>query len=379
METMTSRERMLAAINNQVPDRVPVAPDISNMIPCRLTGKPFWEVYYFGEPSLWEAYVDAIRYFGIDGWFIDGSMRYRWPGDRAEAVEDVQKSDERWTVTYRGRLAGKHYTRATTFYVADSPTPTGKPLRDLERDWPLIEAWFAPPTGYDPAFLRRQREVLGESGAFGVSLSYPGLHSWLDLFQGELLDLSTWYFFQHDRILALRDLHEAQVLKQMEMVLDEKPDFVLLGGSGTLTLQSPTIARELTLPSIQKLTRLARQAGVPTMLHSCGKERLLVQWCAEETDLNCINPLEVAPMGDCDLAEIKRAYGDRLALMGNLHTTEVMLMGSPDDVEQAACEAIRAAGQGGGFILSTGDQCGRDTPDENIFRLVDAAKAYGTY
>ena len=84
-------------------------------------------------------------------------------------------------------------------------------------------------------------------------------------------------------------------------------------------------------------------------------------------------------MGDCDLAEIKRLYGDRLALMGNLHTTDVMLRGTPEDVERAARQAIEDAAEGGGFILSTGDQCGRDTPDENIFRLIEAAKRYGRY
>jgi uroporphyrinogen decarboxylase len=81
------------------------------------------------------------------------------------------------------------------------------------------------------------------------------------------------------------------------MILDAKPDFVLLGGSGTLTMQSPRIARQLSLPTIQKLTRMAKEAGIPTMLHSCGKEKLLIKWCAEETDLNCINPLEVEPDG----------------------------------------------------------------------------------
>jgi len=110
---------------------------------------------------------------------------------------------------------------------------------------------------------------------------------------------------------------------------------------------------------------MAKRAGVPTMLHSCGKERELVRWCARETDLDCINPLEIAPMGDCDLAELKREHGGRIALMGNLHTTEVMLQGTPVDVEHASREAIEAAGEGGGFILSTGDQCGRDTPDDN--------------
>jgi len=376
---MTARERMIVAMTNGKPDRVPVAPDMSNMIPCRLTGKPFWEVYYFADPPLWQAYLDAVKYFGIDGWFVDGTMQYQWPGERASVVEDIRKTADRWVVRRHGRIDGIQYNEEVTYYCADSPTPTRPPIDDIETMWPLLEKWFAPPVGYNPSVLHQQREMVGELGAFGVSISYPGFHTWINLFRGGLMDLSTWYYFAHDWIEQLRQRHEQQALKQMEMILDEKPDFVLLGGSGTLTLQSPKIARELSLPTIQKLTRLAREAGVPTMLHSCGKERELVRWCAEETDLNCINPLEVPPMGDCDLAEVKRAYGDRIALMGNLHTTDVMLRGTPQDVERAAIAAIDAAGAGGGFILSTGDQCGRDTPDENIFRLVEVAERYGQY
>ena len=84
-------------------------------------------------------------------------------------------------------------------------------------------------------------------------------------------------------------------------------------------------------------------------------------------------------MGDCDLAEVKRLYGHQLSLMGNLHTTEVMLRGKPADVEQASRKAIDDAAQGGGFILSTGDQCGRDTPFENIQAMIQTAKTYGKY
>ncbi len=379
MERLTSRQRMLLAMTNRQPDRVPVAPDISNMIPARLTGKPFWEVYYFADPPLWRAYIEAVRYFGIDGWFIDGAMRYRWPHDRREIVEDMAKTAERWVVRARGRLDDLPYGYETTYYLADPPTRTRRPITDVDAQWPLLEKWFAPPVGYDGALLHRQRQELGELGAFGVSIPYPGFHTWFDLFAGGLMDLSTWYYFRHDIIEALRELHERQVLAMMAMVLEQRPDFVLLSGSGTITLQSPAIARELSLPAIQTMTRMAREAGVPTMLHSCGKERELVRWCAEETDLNCVNPLEVPPMGDCDLAEVKQAHGQRLALMGNLHTTSVMLFGTPADVEQAARAAIDAAGAGGGFILSTGDQCGRDTPDENIRKLVEVAQTYGRY
>ena len=55
--SLTSRERMLVAIRNQEPDVVPVAPDMSNMIPCRLTGKPFWDVYLHEDPPLWKGQI----------------------------------------------------------------------------------------------------------------------------------------------------------------------------------------------------------------------------------------------------------------------------------------------------------------------------------
>jgi uroporphyrinogen decarboxylase len=376
---MTPRERMLIAMTGGVPDRVPATPDISNMVPCRLTGKPFWEIYYFRQPPLWQAYIEAVRYFGIDGWFTYGDMQFQYPGERYQAIEDITKGDGRWVVTVRGLLDGLPWRSATTYYEADPPTVTEKPIEDLEARWDLVEKWLAPPVGYNPSLLHQQRAQLGDLGIFGVSVGYPGFHAWYGLFKGGLPDLSYWYYEKHDLIEELRRLHHEQAVPQMEMILHERPDFVLLGASGTITLQSPKIARELSLPTIKVLTAMAKKAGVPTMLHSCGLERDLVAWCAEETDLDCINPLEVPPMGDCDLAELKRRYGDRIALMGNLHTTEVMLHGSPEDVMRASREAIEAAGAGGGFILSTGDQCGRDTPDENIRAMVRAAEEYGRY
>jgi uroporphyrinogen decarboxylase len=92
-----------------------------------------------------------------------------------------------------------------------------------------------------------------------------------------------------------------------------------------------------------------------------------------------IDPLEIPPMGDCDLAEIKHLYGDKIVLKGNLHTTNVMLRGTVDTVVSASRKAIDDAADGGRFILSTGDQCGRDTPDDNLFAMIDTARTYGRY
>jgi len=84
-------------------------------------------------------------------------------------------------------------------------------------------------------------------------------------------------------------------------------------------------------------------------------------------------------MGNCDLRELKKLYGHKLVLKGNLHTTSTLLKGTVQDVESASRRAINDAAIDGRFILSTGDQCGRDTPDENIFAMISTAQTYGSY
>ena len=66
---MTSRERFLAAIRNEMPDRVPVAPDISTYIPMKMSGltaNDFWTGCK--DIPLWQAYLNAADYFGMDAW-----------------------------------------------------------------------------------------------------------------------------------------------------------------------------------------------------------------------------------------------------------------------------------------------------------------------
>ena len=371
---------MLMAITGGQPDRVPAAPDISNMIPCRLTGKPFWDIYMRGDPPLWRAYVDAVRHFGIDGWFTYGGVAFQRKGDQREwTSETIARTDERIVTRTVCRTPAGDLTCETTYYIADPPTQTRKWITDLKADLPKVRYFFPEITGCDAAPLEEMRAYLGEDGALGACVGLPGFQDLFGWFDGGLAAVAYAWADCRDDVRELASWQERDLLRQAEMLLEARPDFLLIGASGLWTLNTPGAFRELSLPALKKITRMAREAGVPTMLHSCGKERELARICAEETDLDCINPLEPPPMGDCELAEIKREFGDRLALMGNLHTTSTMLMGTPEDVMEASRQAIEGAGAGGGFILSTGDQCGRDTPDGNLRAMVTAAERYGRY
>ncbi len=378
---LARRERMLTAMRLGQADCVPVCPDISNMIPCRLTGRPFWDVYLNERPSLYEAYREAVDYFGLDGWWTDyfSVARPRLRGAPTWRALPVEERDGRLVRRSVLETPAGTLTQETTYYAADSPTATEKPIKGLRASRALWPYLFPEVEGLDGTAFEIQRRDFGERGIYGLWIPAPGFNLFFDWIE-DGLDECTFAYYDDKAILdEFAAVVTRHYLALLERVLDLAPDFILTGGSGGFTLGSPSLWREYALPMVQTVTRRARERGIVTMLHSCGRQAEMVKWCAEETDLSCINPLEPPPMGDCDLGALKRAYGDRLCLMGNLHTTDVMLRGSVETVDRAARAAIDAAAAGGGFILSTGDQCGRDTPFENLFRLVEVARTYGRY
>lgn len=128
---MTSKERMIIAMKNGRPDRVPVAPDMSNMIPCRLTGKPFWDIYLYKNPPLWKAYIDAVRHFGFDGWLTDDADIHaafdEKSGDDAEGGTVIVARDEQRIVnrSYTWRAGERQWSKLVTAYERDNaPTLT---------------------------------------------------------------------------------------------------------------------------------------------------------------------------------------------------------------------------------------------------------------
>jgi uroporphyrinogen decarboxylase len=377
---MTSRERLLCVLRGGIPDCVPVAPDFSNMIPARLTGKPFWQLYLYRDPPIWEAYIACAKHFGIDA-LMDGYFPLSFPEERAG--EDgwetfiVGREPERLvTQRSRRRNGGREWEpRVAVYYVADPPTrgldPAKLGLPEVPERFEPLEGVREVDTG--PEGLSRVKRLMGEQGLVGAFLaSTKALHSEEDIYR--------YYDHpeEHDRWAAER---VAAVERRFALIaaMDEKPDFLCVGGSGTLIHQTPGIFRQLCLPAVRRAIELASAAGLPTQVHSCGPERELVRIMAEETGLTVIDPLEVPPMGDCDLAELKRRHGRKLTLKGNLHTTDVMLRGTPESVAAASRAAIDAAAEGGRFILSTGDQCGRDTPDANLRAMIETARSYGKY
>ena len=377
---MTSRERLLAVMHGRLPDCVPCCPDISNMVPCRLTGKPFWDIYAYQDPPLWMAHIDALKRFDIDGGYELYDFGPIDPVTGQGAVREervVLRRDDGSFVTRMYFPQADRWAPTVVVYTADNPPATKvRPeqlgLAEVPGEWEPLEGVKDWPVGLERWKLIR--ESLGEQGVLGVRSGAT---------TGVLSSPEDIYAYADDPAPFRRRAGEMleRLPERMARIaaMAPRPDFLFCGSSGSLVFQSPAIFRELALPLLKRATELAAEIGIPTHVHSCGPEAELVKMAAEETQLTVIDPLEVPPMGDCDLAELKRRYGDRIVLKGNLHTTQTMLHGSVADVIAASRQAIDDAAAGGGFILSTGDQCGRDTPDENLHAMVETARTYGRY
>ena len=378
---MTSKERMLTAMKGGQPDSVPVAQDMSNMIPCRLTGKPFWDIYLYNDPPRWKAYIDAARYFGSDGWMNSVPVKFDYEIEQAARTPQWQEAivkrtpDRIYTRLHITTDGAERWSNTCNVYYIDNPPTRGVPLSKLGMPETVPTEWedahprsdYSGTEEYHAAY-----EYMGDAGAVALGVGLPGLHV-------RNTQAIYEYYDSREQVLARFENVGKNTIRRLREIVKLRPDFVLVGISGHMIVNPEPIFRELSLSTLKEVAAICKEAGIPSQIHCCGPEYDLVRIAAEETDLSSINPLEHPPMGDCNLAKVKKEFGKQISLMGNLHTTDVMLRGTTEVVERAAKQAIDDAAEGGGFILSTGDQCGRDTPDENIFKMVEVAREYGKY
>ena len=375
---MTGKERMLAAFRREEPDRVPVSPDISNMIPCRLTGKPFWDIYLSMTPPLHVAYMEAVKKFRFDAWYIYGGIS----GERVGvAVDDwnckiIEETDERkvqmcFVETPYGKLEQR------IIYPRDNPPwMVEKPIKELKEDWPKLrylqgEKWEWEPT--------RQNDIVGDLGVYAISVLLPW--DWWFLLRHGGLSRATIDLYEYPKLMDEIFRHyQTHTIEFVKACIEAEPDEIVLQGSASSNSQiSPAIFKKVDLPLIKEVTKLCKRRGIISHLHVCGKSRHNVDLVYRHTKLDVIEPLERPPGGDVDLAEAKGIWGDKLCLKGNVNTFETMLSKSPKDVEAEVLRCLLAAAEGGGYVLSTGDQVPRDAPEVNLFIFAETGKKYGTY
>lgn len=382
---MNSKERILLAIQRKKADHVPVSPDISVMVPDKMDGRPFYDIHLDGrEHHGWtsathgEVYVEAIKKLEIDGFYMYGALpeiRSEDTPDFESEVTDVPqgKAVRRVCQTKKGTISEEEI-----FFRNDAPWRKEKPVKDLKKDFEILQLQMGR-SGWKYADAYLDKHVIGDHGIY-MGMIPVFQDWWFHNRQGGFEQVFMDFMLEPAYMDMIHEWWMEWAMANIHAMTMARPDVVMLGGSSaSLSVSSPQIFRKYELPFIQKASKVCKDHDLPCHLHVCGKSWQLVQIVAEETDIVSMEPLEEPPTGNIDLAEAKKRYGEKICIKGNLNTTEFLLRATPDQVEEKCKRAIDAAADGGGFILSTGDQVGRDTPIANLVKMVEVAKTYGKY
>ena len=362
---MTSKQRFLAAINRQVPDRLPVT---THHV------MPYFLKKYMGGISN-DAFFDR---FGLDP--------IRWVSEHRPdpATRDYFNPDHtpgylapRWVVSDNWRITKtsipdpQYLTERFTFHtpkknltiVLQSNDYTSWVTERLvkEREDIDIIAEFAPKPVCDVESVNRIAAEFGERGLIrGTIICFdiygqPG--TWQDaavLFGIENLIMATyddpeWVHAFLD-ILMKRKLHFVDSLRGAHIDILE-----LGGGDASSTVISPKIFDAFVAPYEQPIIDRAHAVNQKIVYHTCGGMMpFLERLAAMGPDaMETFTPPGMG--GDTDLREAKRRIGDKVCMIGGFDQKEYFASGTPAQTRAAVRDCFEAAGQGGGYILCPSD------------------------
>lgn len=169
----------------------------------------------------------------------------------------------------------------------------------------------------------------------------------------------------------------AWCLEELDIALACGVDVVRVGGV-LCTKQGPMMAlsmmEEFEFPYMREAVGRTHAAGRLALLHSDGNLTTLLPLLAD-MGFDILHPVEPCD-GAQDIYELKRRFGRRLALHGNIDVGEVLARGSQTEIRRATLEHLERLSPGGGYICGSSHDISPDVPFASFAAMRDTALAY---
>ncbi len=146
-------------------------------------------------------------------------------------------------------------------------------------------------------------------------------------------------------------------------------------GAQDRLLYSMAHLEEFFLPYMQRMIDLAKEAGVYVNTHSDGAIRPLIPRLID-MGVDIINPVQWRCAG-MEREGLKRDFGDRLIFEGAMDNQYTLPFGSVEEVRQEVRDNLRILGAGGGYILAPCHNIQVVGPPENVVAMYDTGYEEG--
>jgi len=404
---MTSRARILTALEHREPDRVPIdlggyrSSGISAIAYPRLRAAlglearpvrvydPIQQLAIVDEDVLDWAGADAIElgrgFCHEEKWWADWTLPDGTPC-KMPAWAVPERSGKEWIFrSPRGHIMARMPEGSQHF------DQTWWPFLDGEEDLSRIEELFADhmwtAIASPPGPSAASSEELAE-GARRLRAATD--RAIIGLFGGNLLEMGQFYYRMdhflemlagepqrvHGFLDRLVEIHMRNLEKFLGAV-GPYIDIINFGddlGAQNRPQISPRMYREFFKPRHAMMWARARQlAPVKIMLHCCGAVRPLLPDLID-AGLDVINPVQIS-CGGMGAAGLKRDFGRDLAFWGGgCDTQHILHFGTPAEVREHVRSQVRIMAPGGGFIFQQVHNILGDVPPANIMAMYEAAR-----
>jgi uroporphyrinogen decarboxylase len=376
MQSMSRRERVVAALSHRQPDRVPadlgttmvtgIALKTYDRLKARL-GLDLGQTRLFDRRNQLAVVDDAV----LDLFSID--TRGLQPG-APENRPIIECTDQEGFTDEWGSLNVKP-PDVDTYFIANAPLAGEISLHDI-----LSYPWPDPDDPGRTRTLRAEALALRAADDRALVMAIPG--SIIQMSQ-LLRGFEDWYMDVPSNPALLGALMDQIMEIQMGIAGN------LLGAVGDLldavfiyddlAMQDRLVVslrhyRSLIEPRLRKYVEFLHNKTSAKIVHHNDGAIVPVLDSLADMGIDAINPVQVSAKGMGDVAALKRQYGTRLAFWGAVDTQTTLPFGTPEAVRAEVLSRIQDLNQDGGYVLGAVHNIQTDIPVENIVALFETAR-----
>jgi uroporphyrinogen decarboxylase len=410
---MTSRERVLAAIEHRTPDKVPLdlgatpssgisAIAYSNLL--KYLGRSDLPVRVYDvvqelaipDDTLLDAFgadaVDLGRAFDNDptNW-RDIELPGGWKVQYPYMYQPTRLEDDLFFYDADKTLIAQRPSGATFFDQRYFPYLNGYPdsFRDLPRAMGKV-LWSA--LVHSPWNYSEDKNFWTELRARAIRLRQTtdraivivagcNLFEWgtfLRRMDNFLMDVVTEPEEVEKLLDALLEIHLATLEKVCDAVGDVA-DIIRFGddlGHDQGTFMSPEVYRKLFKPRHAQLVNYVRKhSSMKTFLHSCGSVHAIIPDLID-VGYDILNPVQTSAR-DMEPLKLKKEFGDDICFWGGgIDTRTTLNSGTPSEVKKEVLERLEIFSKKSGFVFNTVHNILPDVPPENIIAMYEAVAEF---